>query len=146
MALAKLPNNERPRRARAGRLVFERGACTKCHTSINQNTPLAPSLQGIGKGQKPEYLVESVLFPSKIIKTGFETERIVTKSGKMLTGLVKEDGAVLRVMNIDGEVRVPKADIEERMVQKISLMPEGQEKVLSKEEFLDLMAYLQSLR
>ena len=79
--------------------VFERGACTKCHTSVNQNTPLAPSLQGIGKGQKPEYLVESVLFPSKIIKTGFETERIVTKSGKMLTGLVKEDGAVLRVMN-----------------------------------------------
>lgn len=145
-ALAKVPNNERSRRARAGRLVFERGACTKCHTAINQNTPLAPSLQGIGKGQKPEYLVESVLFPSKVIKTGFETERIVTKSGKMLTGLVKEDGAVLRVMNLDGEVRVAKADIEERSIQKISLMPEGQEKLLSREEFLDLVVYLQSLR
>lgn len=145
-ALAKMPGNERQRRTRAGRLVFERGACTKCHTAVNRDTPLAPSLKGVGKGQKPDYLVESVLFPSKIIKTGFETERIVTKSGKMLTGLVKDEGAVLRVMNLDGEVRVPKKDIEEREVQKISLMPEGQEKQLSRQEFLDLIVYLQSLR
>jgi putative membrane-bound dehydrogenase-like protein len=145
-ALAKMPGNERQRRTRAGRLVFERGACTKCHTAVNRDTPLAPSLKGVGKGQKPDYLVESVLYPSKIIKTGFETERIVTKSGKNLTGLVKDEGAVLRIMNLDGEVRIPKKEIEERAVQKISLMPEGQEKQLSRQEFLDLIVYLQSLR
>jgi putative membrane-bound dehydrogenase-like protein len=145
-ALAKMPGNERQRRTRAGRLVFERGACTKCHTAVNRDTPLAPSLKGVGKGQKPDYLAESVLYPSKIIKTGFETERIVTKSGKTLTGLVKDQGSALRVLNLDGEVVIPKKDIEEREVQKISLMPEGQEKQLSRQEFLDLIVYLQSLR
>src|SRR4029077_7772733 len=97
-ALTKMPGNERQRRTRAGRLVFERGACTKGHTAVNRDTPLAPSLKNVSKGQKPDYLVESVVSPSKIIKTGFETERIVTTSGKTLTGLVKDEGAVLRVM------------------------------------------------
>jgi hypothetical protein len=49
-------------------------------------------------------------------------------------------------MNLAGDVRIPKKDIDERQVQKISLMPEGQEKQLSRQEFLDLIVYLQSLR
>ena len=96
--------------------------------------------------EKPEYLVESVLYPSKVIKTGFETEQIVTKSGKTYSGLVKDEGKVLRISTADRTDRVAKADIEERTVQKVSLMPDGQEKMLSPQEFLDLIVYLQSLR
>jgi putative membrane-bound dehydrogenase-like protein len=145
-ALAKLPKAEQQQRALAGRMVFERSACVKCHTAVDRDALRAPSLKGIGKGQKPEYLVESVLYPSKVIKTGFETELIVLKSGKQLSGLVKDEGAALRVLSADSEVRIAKSDIEERSVQKVSLMPEGQEKGMSRREFLDLIAYLQSLR
>jgi putative membrane-bound dehydrogenase-like protein len=145
-ALPKLSPAERQSRAQAGRLVFERNACVKCHTTVNQDTPLAPSLRAVAKGQKPEYLVESVLYPSKVIKTGYETELIQSKQGKTLTGLVKDEGKSLRVLNADGEVRVAKEDVEQRSVQKVSIMPEGQEKQMSRAEFLDLIVYLQSLR
>src|SRR5205807_8892975 len=83
-----------------GRQVFERAACVKCHTTVTQNTPLAPSLKGIA-AQEIDYLIESVLFLSKIIKTGFETETVVTKSGQTHSGLVRDEGNFLRILNLD---------------------------------------------
>jgi len=145
-ALTTAPANQLKQRATAGRMVFERNACVKCHTAVDRDTPLAPSLKEVARGQKTDYLVESVLYPSKVIKTGFETELVTTKKGKVLTGLVKDDGKTLRILDGDREVKLDKAEVESRAVQKQSLMPEGQEKQMSRAEFLDLIAYLASLR
>jgi quinoprotein glucose dehydrogenase len=145
-ALAKLAAAERPVRAALGRQVFDRTGCTKCHTTVTENTPLAPSLKGIATAQKVDYLIESVLYPSKVIKTGFETELIITKAGKTLTGLVREEGDSLRILNAEGETKIAKKDVEERSIQKVSIMPEAQEKLMSREEFMDLIAYLQTLK
>jgi putative membrane-bound dehydrogenase-like protein len=128
-----------------GRRVFERTGCTKCHTTLSQNTERAPSLANIGKAQKIEYLIESVLEPSTVIKTGFETEIITTKEGKVHSGLVKEAGDKLRVLTADAETTILKSEIEDRAVQKKSLMPDGQHKLLSPREFAELVAYLRSL-
>jgi putative heme-binding domain-containing protein len=87
-----------------------------------------------------------VLVPSKVIKTGFETEAVILKDGRTLNGLVKEEGAFLRILNLDKDVKVAKADVEERRLQKVSIMPEGQEMQLSRREFVDLMAYLATLK
>ena len=144
-ALTSWSASDSAKHARLGKQVFERALCTKCHTTVSQNTPLAPSLKGIGS-QKLDYLIESVLEPSKIIKTGFETETVVTTAGKTLSGLVKDEGTHLRVQNLDVDVRIPKADVEQRSVQRISIMPEGQETQLSRREFVDLIAYLASLK
>ena len=144
-SLAREPKEERASRAALGLQVFERSGCTKCHTTATQTTLLAPSLKGIA-AQKPEYLVESILYPSKIIKTGFDSERVVTKGDKVHLGLVKEDGAFLRVLNHDGEVRVAKDDVESRTIAKISIMPEGLEAQMSRREFLDVIQFLQSLK
>src|SRR5262249_3329515 len=62
--LDKLPAADRQKRAFLGRQVFDRSACTKCHTTVTQDTPLAPSLKGIATAQKIDYLIESVLYPS----------------------------------------------------------------------------------
>jgi putative heme-binding domain-containing protein len=144
-ALAKMPAADRPGRAVLGKQVFERTGCTRCHTTATQTTPLAPSLKGIA-AQKVDYLVESVLYPSKVIKTGFETERIVTTDGRTLTGLVKEEGAFLRILNLDQDVKIARSAVEERQLQKISVMPEGQEALMSRREFVDLMVYLGTLK
>ena len=143
--LADMPAAERPRRAAMGLQVFERNACTKCHTTATQTTPLAPSLKGIA-AQKVDYLVESVLFPSKVIKTGFEAERIELKNGKVLTGLVKDDGKFLRVLSLEKEERIARADVESRTTTKVSMMPDGQEPMMSRREFVDLILYLQTLK
>ncbi len=143
--IADMPAADRPKRAAMGLQVFERNACTKCHTTATQTTLLAPSLKGVA-AQKAEYLIESVLFPSKIIKTGWEVEVIELKNGKVVTGLVKDDGKFLRVLNLDTDQRILKTDIESRATSKTSVMPEGQEATLSRREFVDLIAYLQTLK
>ncbi len=141
----KLKPEDRALRALHGKQVFDRSACVKCHTAVTQNTPLAPSLKGIA-AQKTDYLVESILYPSKIIKTGFETEVVVSKSGKTYAGLVKDEGTHLRVLNLDKDEKIAKADVDERSVQKLSIMPEGQELLLSRRELVDLVAYLATLK
>ncbi|MBI3821696.1 MAG: hypothetical protein HY289_03340, partial [Planctomycetes bacterium] len=147
--LADMPATDRTKRSAMGLQVFERNSCTKCHTTATATTLLAPSLKGVAQ-QKPEYLIESVLYPSKIIKTGWELETIELKSGKVLSGLVKDEGKTLRVIQAMDYLAKPlvidKADIDARSVSKISLMPEGQEATLSRREFVDLIAYLQTLK
>lgn len=143
--LAAMPAAEQPRRAAMGLQVFERSACTKCHTTATQTTPLAPSLKGIA-AQKVDYLIESLLYPSKVIKTGFETEIIELKSGKTLSGLVKDDGKHLRILNLDRDEKIAKSDVESRSLSKTSIMPEGQEASLSRRELVDLIAYLMTLK
>ncbi len=143
--LGKLPARERQQRVILGRQVFERASCTKCHTTATQTTLLAPSLKGVA-AQKVDYLIESVLFPSKVIKTGFEVETVVTTDGKTYSGLVKDEGKFLRVLNLNLDVRVARAEVETRRVQRVSIMPEGQEVGLSRREFVDLIAYLATLK
>jgi hypothetical protein len=49
------------------------------------------------------------------------------------------------VLTADAETTILKSEIEERTVQKKSLMPDGQHKLLSPREFAELVAYLRSL-
>jgi putative membrane-bound dehydrogenase-like protein len=143
--LAAMPAADRTKRAAMGLQIFERNSCTKCHTTATATTLLAPSLKGVA-AQKVEYLIESVLYPSKIIKTGWEVENIELKNGKTLVGLVKDEGKHLRVLNLDKDTRVLKGDVESRSLSKVSVMPDGQEATLSRREFVDLIAYLQTLK
>ena len=148
-ALASLKSRtgkERQAAAAIGRVAFERTGCAKCHPVTVAASPRAPSLKGIGQAQKPSYLIESILAPSAVIKTGFETERILLVDGRVLVGLAQEQGDHLKVITADGETIVAKADVEERAVQKLSLMPEGQEQLMSPREFSELIEYLISLR
>jgi putative heme-binding domain-containing protein len=66
----------------------------------------------------------------------------------MLAGLVKgETDAEVLLYDVNGELQhVDKADIESRRTNDVSLMPDGQATLLSKEEFADLIAYLTTLR
>lgn len=145
-AVAKSSGQAKTLAALAGRGVFERAGCTKCHTTAVTASDRAPSLKGIGSAQKPPYLVEAILHPSAILKTGFETELVETKDGRVFSGLVKEQGDSLRVLTADAEKILPKAEVENRSVQRVSLMPEGQEKLMSSAELIDLVEYLVSLR
>jgi quinoprotein glucose dehydrogenase len=144
-SLATLKPDQRRKHALLGQQVFERASCTKCHTTATQTTLLAPSLKGVA-AQKIDYLIESVLYPSKVIKTGFESETVVTRDGRVLNGLVKDEGAFLRVLNLDRDERVAKTDVDSRAVARVSIMPEGQEAEMSRQEFVDLIAYLATLR
>ena len=120
--------------------------CTKCHES-DGGVQLGPDLAKVGTEGTAEYLIESVLQPSKVVKKGYETVVIATTDGRALTGLVVEekDGNVTLLDPAAAGKRLvlPAKAIESRVAGKQSLMPDGLMNLLSdRQQFLDLAKYL----
>lgn len=120
-------------------------ACARCHDA-EVGTLLGPDLAQAGKDATAEYLVESVLVPSKVIKKGYEPLTVTTTDGRTVTGLlVEEKNGTLTLIDPAGGKRITLrvADVEERKIGTQSLMPEGLVNLLSdRQQFLDLVKYL----
>ena len=121
-------------------------SCAKCHDE-ETGTQLGPDIARAGKEATAEYLIESVLMPSKQIKKGYETLVVSTSDGKMVTGLLSEetkDSFTLLDPSAGGKrVVISKVDIDERTSGVQSLMPDGLLNTLSdRQQFLDLAKYL----
>ncbi|OWK42937.1 DUF6797 domain-containing protein [Fimbriiglobus ruber] len=119
--------------------------CARCHDG--GDTQLGPDIARAGKEATAEYLIESVLLPSKVLKKGFEPVTITTTDGRTLTGLVADDkGDSLTLIDPAAggkRVVIAKADVEKRAVGTQSLMPDGLVNLLSdRQQFLDLAKYL----
>lgn len=122
--------------------------CAKCHTIGDQGGKVGPELTTIAAMQPLEYIIESILEPSKVIVKGFEPVLLKTKDGRFLTGILKKDGAdFIEIGDSQGQIqRVSKAEIAERVPQKTSLMPGNFGEVLTVKDFHDLLAFLQTLK
>jgi putative heme-binding domain-containing protein len=119
--------------------------CAKCHDGTDEQ--LGPDLAKAGKDATAEYLIESVLLPSKVVKKGYETVVVTTKDERTVTGLVAAetpDSLTLLDPAANGKrIVIPKADIEKRTTSNKSLMPEGLVNLLSdRQQFYDLAKYL----
>jgi putative heme-binding domain-containing protein len=131
-----------------GQKLFVSQSCVKCHTTANGQRPKGPHLVDIGKRYKPQELLESVLKPSAKIAQGFDTYGFVTTSGKIVSGFVTSESAEnVEVRQATGVPLVlVKTDIEERVKQMKSMMPDGLISNLTPAQLADLLAYLQSLK
>jgi putative heme-binding domain-containing protein len=125
----------------AGRLVWSK-TCASCHTLFGDGGKIGPDLTGSQRANA-EYVLHKVLDPNAVVPRDYQTTKVVTVTGRVLTGLVKqENDKVLTLQTATEEVRVLKSDIEQREQQHTSLMPEGQLATLSDAEVRDLLAYL----
>jgi putative heme-binding domain-containing protein len=103
---------------------------------------IGPDLTG-SQRTHAEYLLIKLLDPSATVAKDYQLTIIATKSGRSVSGLVKEENdKVLTVQTENEVVRIPKADIDAREQSKQSMMPEGQLEKLSNAEVRDLFAYL----
>src|SRR5207245_1511764 len=93
-------------------------------------------------------LIESVLEPSKQIVEGYRQSAVALSDGRVLSGIVHGESADrLTLIDVEGarhEIRT--VAIDERKSVETSLMPEGLASGLTREQFADLIAYLESLR
>ncbi|MBS0211525.1 MAG: PQQ-dependent sugar dehydrogenase [Planctomycetes bacterium] len=126
----------------------QRAKCAVCHRIGKYGGQVGPELTVIGGKFDRPHLVESLLEPSRQIVEGFRTSTLQTSDGRALVGIVREaPGGQLQVAGVDGKVVELRADeVESRQPSDKSLMPEGLATQLSREEFTDLVAYLESLR
>jgi putative heme-binding domain-containing protein len=85
---------------------------------------------------------------SRTIAPSFETLGVVLKNGKVLYG-IKVEETDRSITLVDSQLQkyvVNLADIEGRQVHPTSTMPEGLEKRLTEDEFVDLISYLANLK
>lgn len=137
-------------KADKGKAIFfsTTAKCSICHKVHGQGGETGPDLSQIGGKFDRLHLIESILDPSYEILQGYQATTIETRSGRVLTGIVKvESDKSITMMDIEGKaVAVAIGDIEARDVSKVSLMPAGLADGMTPSEFADLISYLGSLR
>jgi quinoprotein glucose dehydrogenase len=134
---------------RGRRLFFERSelSCVRCHKVGGTGGDVGPELTKIAADKQRDYLLESLVVPSKAIAKNFETVVVLDVEGVTHTGILKHENAeALTLMTPEGKlVTIPQDQIEARKEGKSS-MPEDLLKHVSKLELRDLVAFLSSLK
>ena len=135
-------------RGRSLLLNVEKSLCLKCHRALDQGERTGPELTGVGSRFSRIYIAESILEPGRTIAPSFGTLVVRLDSGQVMSGVkVAEDAATLTLVDNQGQKRiVAKAAIEEQKASPLSTMPDGLEKRLTPDEFVDLVALLASLK
>jgi quinoprotein glucose dehydrogenase len=120
--------------------------CQRCHQLDGQGGEVGPPVNGAGK-QTREYLLESIVLPSKAIAKGYESVLIATLDGKTVSGVLRsEDATEVHLMTAEGkEVVVKKDEIDDRRATK-SAMPDDLAGKLTKRELRDLVEFLSGLK
>lgn len=126
-----------------GREVFVRN-CTACHKVGNgEGREFGPNLAGVAKRMNKVKIVQSVVDPNADVAEKYRSTLIVTTDGMPTAGLVVSENDT-EVELFDGKAvrKIAKADIEERVTQQQSSMPEGAASTVAPSEFIDLLEYL----
>lgn len=142
--LAKLKGNPGP----GAKLFATTGKCNTCHVVNGEGKEVGPNLSEIGAKLARQAMFESIVFPSAGISHNYESWTIALNNGTTATGIiVSEDDNKLTLRGNDALVRsFDKKDIEERVKNKVSLMPADLAKLLSTEEMADIVEYLGTLK
>jgi putative membrane-bound dehydrogenase-like protein len=121
--------------------------CYACHRIDGRGEAVGPDLSHIGTGMNRAKLIESILEPSKEIAPAFVTWLVTTRDGKQHTGVIVAEGfdSTLTLADANGKRIVLKiTEIEDRVMQKTSLMPADLHSQMTRQEFVDLLAFLES--
>ena len=135
-------------RASEGRKVFESSACIACHTVGELGRAIGPDLSHIGKIRVARNLLGKILFPNDSVSQGYETFVIETSDGQSFTGAIKSETAEgISLVDLTGQsTTIPPAKVVGRTALPTSLMPVGLEQTMSRQQLLDLVAWLTSLK
>lgn len=138
----------------AGRRVFlsSLANCSSCHAikGLNQPKdafPKGPDLSKVGAGLQLELIIESVVWPKRQIKEGYETTLILTEDGRSLSGyLAGENNGIVRLRDLaTGRIHEVRSDTIEERAGKGTAMPSGFTNTLTREELRDLIRFLSDL-
>ncbi|MCE9529679.1 MAG: discoidin domain-containing protein [Planctomycetes bacterium] len=132
-----------------GKQMFTVATCVACHKMEGVGNAFGADLSQYEPKYKPVDMLKDMLEPSSRINEKFETWIIETTAGKKHTGLIVEDkGDVIKLVEnplIKAEpIVIKKSEIEDRKKSTQSIMPKGLLDKLTKDEILDLLAYIYS--
>jgi putative heme-binding domain-containing protein len=125
-----------------GKAVFAK-SCANCHHLEGVGHAVGPDLAALAN-KSPQYLLTEILDPNRNVDSRYVDYAAVTKSGRSFTGLLASETATsITLRGQEGKEQVIlRSELEELRSTGKSLMPEGLEKDLSKQDLADLITYL----
>jgi putative heme-binding domain-containing protein len=140
------------RNFRRGREAYIAAQCAACHKFGNDPATVAgavgPDLTAVASRFTRRDILESIIEPSKVISEQYQNTGVRLKNGDTVVGRLLEETDDKLVLQPDAlkpdRVTLKKSDVERRVPSKLSPMPEGLANVLTQEEILDLVAYIES--
>lgn len=128
--------------AKRGEQVFA-SICIACHKHGAMGVDVGPPLSDV-KVKPPEGLLSDILDPNRMFEARWSAYAIETKDGRALSGLIHSetsDSIVLAMMGGAKET-ISRSDIKEMKSLDRTLMPDGLEAAITKEQMSDLLAFL----
>jgi putative membrane-bound dehydrogenase-like protein len=130
----------------AGRKIYER-ECSICHQIGTTGHAIGPSLAS-SNAREPEALLTHVLDPNLYLPPQYVQYVAVDRNGRTYTGILADQTSTSISLKREKDAvdTLLRSNIEELSSTGKSLMPEGFEKKLTRQDFADLIAYLQTVQ
>ena len=128
-----------------GLAVFKQ-RCAVCHRAGDIGHQVAPDLASV-KNKSTADLLIAILDPNREAQPTFNVYTAVTEDGRLFTGVIASESAnsiTLRRAEAKEDVLL-RNRIEELSSTGLSLMPEGLEKELSRQDLADVIAFVKSI-
>ncbi|MCB1121411.1 MAG: c-type cytochrome [Verrucomicrobiae bacterium] len=132
-----------------GRDSFAAATCFACHRVNGEGGDVGPDLTAVMRRYSIPDLLEAILEPSKVISDQYGYTLIRKTDGQQLYGKVvnyygDSIGFQVDPLNAAEILRIPQDQIESMEDSPVSPMPPGLLNTHSREEILDLLAFLQA--
>ncbi|MBL8825906.1 MAG: c-type cytochrome [Planctomycetaceae bacterium] len=129
-----------------GRQVFGK-RCAACHKLGEVGHPIGPDLMAL-TDKSPRSLLVALLDPNRAVEAKYLTYTAVTTAGVTHTGMLVDEsgGSITLLAGENKRVTLVRSEIDEFAGSTKSLMPEGLEKDVTRQEIADLLAMLGELR
>jgi putative membrane-bound dehydrogenase-like protein len=135
---------------RRGQAIFNsaKTACSVCHAIGYLGGKVGPDLTRISEVRSERDLLESIVYPSASFVRSYEPVLVTTRDGEEYSGVLRKDGAdeVVLATGPTTEARVARTDIAELRPGTVSVMPQGLDEQLSRQELADLLAFLKGTK
>ena len=130
-----------------GKQLFTVANCVGCHKVDGVGREFGPDLTKLEPKWTSVDILKEILDPSAKINEKYQTNVIELGSGKVVTGLVVEETPdVIKLIENPllkaDPIVIKRGDIVEREKSKVSIMPKGLLDKLTRDEILDLVAYV----
>lgn len=140
----------RGRSPEIGARLFAEATCIQCHKLGGQGGAVGPELSDVLKRWKGDHVavLREILEPSHRIDPKYAVHVILRTDGRTVSGIVaKEDRDSLSIL-VNPEAKeplvIPRSEIEETVKTSVSMMPKALLDRFTKDEILELLAYVAS--
>ena len=130
--------------ASAGKPIFQR-ACASCHRLGSVGYTVGPDLTGL-RNQPADALLLHLIVPNREVYPSYVLYSAETVDGQTHAGILTEESSlsITLVLPLGKRETIPRNKLKSLQASPVSLMPDGLEQTMTRQELADLLAFLRN--